>query len=257
MDKEIIKRKNIAVLSAKKAGRLLLAHFGKKIVVKTKGDRDYATEIDFKSEKMITDLIKDSFPDDNILAEENKYGVSNSVFKWIIDPLDGTHNYMYGIRDFGISIALAKNEKIVVGVIYMPIGDELYAAVRGSGAYLNSKRINVSKRPLKQSTMVHDSSIRLFKKEMIDNLGFLSEQVFNMRMYGCSVRGLTYLAQGKVDLVIEYDEKIWDCAAGLLLAHEAGGKITDFTGKPWDINTSQYIASNPVIHARILKTFKK
>ena len=76
-------------------------------------------------------------------------------------------------------------------------------------------------------------------------------------MYGCSVRGLTYLAQGKVDAVVEYEEKIWDCAAGLLLVQEAGGKITDFTGNPWDINTSHYIASNPMIHASILKTFKK
>lgn len=289
MDKEILKRKDIAVLAAKKAGGLLLAHFGRKIVVKTKGDRDYATEIDLRSEKMITDLIKSKFPDDNILAEENKYGVSNSAYKWIIDPIDGTHNYMYGIRDFGISIALAKNEKIMVGVIYMPIGDELYVAVMGNGAYLITgnnneiasplarndtslviarseatkqpklivKKICVSKRPLRQATMVHDSSVRAFKKDMIKNLGLLSEQVFNMRMYGCSVRGLTYLAQGKVDLVVEYDEKIWDCAAGLLLSHEAGAKITDFKGKPWDINTSQYIASNPVIHASILKTIKK
>lgn len=255
--KDILKRKNIAVLAAYKAGRLLLSNFEKKISIKTKGDRDYVTGIDLKSEKLITDLIKQNFPADNILAEENKYGASDSPFKWIIDPIDGTHNYMYGIRDFGISIALSENEKIVLGVIYMPIGDELYCAVKGKGAYLNSKRISVSKRPLRQATMVHDSSIRAFKKEMLANLSLLTEQVFNMRMYGCSVRGLTYLAQGKVDLVIEYDEKIWDCMAGLLIVHEAGGKITDFKGKNWDINTSQYIASNPVVHSSILKTLKQ
>jgi myo-inositol-1(or 4)-monophosphatase len=256
MDKGIVERRNIAVFAAKKAGRLLLAHFEKKVVVKTKGDRDYATEIDLKSEKMITDFIKSEFPHDNILAEENKYGVSDSPYKWIIDPIDGTHNYMYGIRDFGISIALAYKEKIVVGVIYMPIGDEMYVAVRGNGAYLNSKKIHVSKRPIRQATMVHDSSIRAFKKNMIKNLSVLSEKVFNLRMYGCSVRGLTYLAQGKVDVVVEYEEKIWDCAAGLLLAHEAGGKITDFQGKQWDIKTSSYIASNPVIHKEILNVLK-
>ena len=256
MDKEIIKRKNIAVLAARKAGKLLLAHFEKKVIVKTKGDRDYATEIDLKSEKMITDMIKREFPDDNILAEENKYGVSDSPYKWIIDPIDGTHNYMYGIRDFGISIALANKEKIFFGVIYMPIGDEMYVAVRGNGAYLNSKKIHVSKRPIKQATLVHDSSIRAFKKNMLKNLGYLSEKVFNLRMYGCSVRGLTYLAQGKVDAVVEYEEKIWDCAAGLLLAHEAGAKITNFQGKPWDIKTNMYIASSPVIHKDLLKVLK-
>ncbi|MCB4791642.1 MAG: inositol monophosphatase [Elusimicrobia bacterium] len=257
LDKEIEKRKIVAVAAAKKAGRILLSHFGRKISIKTKGDRDYATEMDLRSEKLITTMIRKYFPGDNILAEENKYSSSDSSYKWIIDPLDGTHNYMYGIRDFGISIALAKNNEIILGVIYMPLNNEAFSAIKGNGAYLNARKISVSKRPLRRSTMVYDSRIRLHKKTMMRNLGLLSEKVFNIRMYGSSVRGLTYLAQGKVDVVLEYDEKIWDCAAGLIIVEEAGGIITDLKGNKWGINTRQYVAANPVIHKDILKIVKK
>lgn len=256
LDSQINKRKKIAIKAAKEAGKILRANFGKVLKVKNKSDKSLVSNIDLKSEETIVDLIKKYYPQDDILSEENKYPLTGADFKWVIDPLDGTHNYIRGIGVFGTSIALAFRNEVVLGIIYMPITDELYIGQKEKGAYLNNKRIKVSKKSLKESVTVYDSSIRYDKKPMLESLSRLVDKVFNIRMFGSTVRSLSYIAEGKAEVEIEYSDKVWDFAAGLLLVEEAGGKATDFAGGKWTLNTVGYVASNGVIHKDILKMIK-
>lgn len=250
-------RERIAIEAAKEAGRILIDNFRKVIKVKSKKDKSLVTEVDLAAERKIAKLIKDNYPEDNILSEESQYHNFDSEFRWIIDPLDGTHNYIHQIEIFGTSIALEFKNEVILGVIYMPITEELYLAQKNKGAYRNGRRINVSKRSLREATMVYDSSIRHNKGPMLATLEKIVDKVFNIRMLGSSVRHLSYLAEGKIDLDIEYIDKVWDFAAGLLLIEEAGGKATDFQGKKWSSNTEGYIASNGIIHQEILKIIKE
>jgi len=237
-------------------GTILMGNFGKTIKIRNKGDRDLVTDVDEKAEKVIIKLIKENFSEDDILAEESHYLSKGAAYKWIIDPIDGTHNFIHNVKIFGISIALEYMETVIFGIIYMPCSDEFYIAQKGKGAYCNGKRINVSKRILKNAMMIYDSSIQRNKKQMLNCLNRLVDKVFNVRMFGSTARSLAYLAEGKVDVEIEFNDKVWDFAAGLLLVEEAGGEVTDFKGGPWNTNTQGYIASNGVIHKDVLKIMK-
>lgn len=252
----ISKRKELAIKAAKEAGKILKVHFGRTIQVRSKGERSLVTDIDLKAEEKIVDLIKKNYPEDNILSEETGYQTFDSDFKWIIDPLDGTHNYIRGMENFGTSIALAYKNQVILGVIYLPMSDELYFAEKGKGAFLNQRKINVSRRVLDQTTMIYDSTIRLNKGPMLKYLDKLVDEVFNIRMFGSTVRGLTYVAEAKADLEVEYNDKPWDFAAGLLLVEEAGGKATDLKGKKWTLHSKGYIASNGRIHSQVLRIIK-
>lgn len=257
MNKEIEKRKRLAIGACKEIGQILLDNFGKAIKVKSKGDRDLVTDIDKRCDRLIIKLIKRNFPEDGILSEESPVHLSSSGFIWIIDPIDGTHNFIYNIEIFGTSIALEFRGKVVLGTIFMPCTKELYIAQKGKGAYCNGKRITVSKRKLREATLVYDSSIRCQKRQMLESLGELVDKTFNVRMFGSTVRSLTYLAEGKVDAEIEFNDKVWDFAAGLLLVEEARGEATDFQGKAWNTKTGGYIASNGILHRDILKIMKR
>ena len=256
MEKLVEGRRKIAVKAAKEAGKILLDNFKKPIKVKSKEDKSLVTNIDLAAERKIVELIKEKYPQDNILSEENKFKISDSDFRWIIDPLDGTHNYIHQIELFGISIALEFKNEIILGVIYLPVTKKLYVAEKNKGTYLNGRRINVSQRKLENSTMVYDSSIRYNKKPALSTLEKIADRVFNIRMFGSSVYHLSYIAEGKIDLDIEFNDKLWDFAAGLLLIEEAGGKATDFAGKKWNSKTKGYIASNGIIHRDVLKIIK-
>ncbi|MEA3493004.1 MAG: inositol monophosphatase family protein [Candidatus Margulisiibacteriota bacterium] len=250
---EIDKRLNVAIRAAKDTGGMLIDNFGSPIKFTTKEDGSLVTPIDLKAEKLIIDLIKKNFPEDRILSEESKPQFSDAAFRWIIDPLDGTHNYIRGIDIFGTSIALQCENEVVIGVIYLPVARELYHAQKGRGAYRNGKRISVSKRGLSQATMIYDSSIRGNKRPMLAGLSKTVDKVFNIRMFGSTAQSLSYIAEGKADLEIEFNDKIWDFAAGLLLVEEAGGKVTDFQGRKWGLHTRAYIASNGKMHGGILR----
>lgn len=250
------KRKEIAIKAAREVGKILLSNFGKTLKIKSKGDRDLVSNIDKAAEKAIIRLIKRHFPKDGILSEESPKVASSSGFRWIIDPIDGTHNFIHNIAIFGTSIALEYKDKVLLGVIYMPCTDELYIAQKGKGTYRNGRRINVSKRKLKQATLIYDSSIRFNKGEMLKKLAKFADKAFNVRMFGSTVRSLTYVAEGKAEAEIEFNDKVWDFAAGLLLVEEAGGKSTDFKGRHWNTRTKRYIASNKAAHKDILKIMR-
>ncbi|MFH1678089.1 MAG: inositol monophosphatase family protein [Candidatus Omnitrophota bacterium] len=253
---ELVARKNIAIKAANQAGKMLARRFGKINNIKSKGDRDFVTDLDLAAEKIIKEHIIRKFPKDCILSEENSLR-KESDLTWIIDPLDVTHNYIHNINIFGVSIALAFKEEVILGVISLPQEEGLYLAQKGKGAYLNGKRIFVSGRGLRQSTLIFDSSIRYQKKLMLNDLGKLVDSVFNVRMFGSTVRGLAYIAEGKAELEVEYNDKLWDFAAGLLLIQEAGGRVTDLCGRGWNIRTKGYIASNGKIHDQVLALIKK
>lgn len=250
-------RKTLAVKAAKIAGKILRDDFGKSIEIKAKGDRDLVTGVDIKAQTEIATLIERSYPKDTIISEEGDHCDFSLAFDWIIDPLDGTHNYIHTIPIFGVSIALAFKGEVVLGIIYLPMEDELYIAEKGKGAYCNGRKIQVSERPLRETTMIYDSSIRINKKPMLASLGKLADEVFNVRMFGSTCQSLAYIAKGMVEAEVEYNDKMWDFAAGLLLVEEAGGMVTDFQGSKWTLNTTRYIASNGIVHKDILEILQK
>ena len=252
---EFVARKNVAIKAATQAGKMLSRRFGKINKIRAKADRDLVTDIDLAAERIIKNQIIEKFPQDNIISEENSVK-QKSNFSWIIDPLDGTHNYIHNINIFGVSIALAYKDEVVVGVIYMPQEDGLYLAQRGKGAFRNGRRISVSQRKIREATMIFDSSIRYQKNRMLKDLGRLIDEVFNVRMFGSTVRGLVDIAEGKAEVEIEYNDKLWDFAAGLLLVEEAGGRVSDLAGRRWSIKTKGYIASNRKIYTKVLRLMK-
>lgn len=247
-------RDKAGIEAAKKAGKILIENFNKIHKISKKADGTLVTDVDLKMEKQIVNVIRRKFSGDEILSEENAYPVKGAHYKWIIDPLDGTHNYIRGVNIVGISIALAFNKEIVMGIIYMPFTEELYFASKGEGSYLNGKKIYVSNKTLRETTLIYDSNIINEQTEvMLQHLKKLKNKVFIMRMFGSTARSLSYIAEGKADLEIEYTDKVWDFAAGALLIEEAGGKFTNHKGKHWDINNTDYIASNGLIHNEVLK----
>ncbi len=253
-DNEITLRKNVAVKAALEAGGMLKEKFGHVTDIKTKSDRNLVSDLDLKADEIITRVIEEKFESDNILSEEKPIPELEAGFTWIIDPIDGTHNYIRNIAIFGVSIGIAYNDKVVAGVIYMPTTNELYWAQKDKGAYCNDKRIRVSQRDIRQATIFFDSGIRYKPDAILKSLGSVADKVFNVRMLGSTVRGLTYIAEGKAELEVEYTDQVWDYAAGLCIIEEAGGRVTDFKGNEWNINTKEYIASNGVIHDEILNT---
>jgi len=239
----------LGVNAALAAGKLLLTNFGKISHIEQKGDRDFVTNLDKEAEQLIVDKIKKKFPAHGIFAEESGASGLHREYLWIIDPLDGTHNFIHNIDIFGVSIGVVHKGEFVTGVIYMPKDNELYVAEKASGSYKNNKRISVSSTErLKECSISFDSSIRYAPQRMLEVLGRLAKNVFNIRMFGSSVRVLSYVAEGKLDFAVEFYDRPWDFAAGACIIQEAGGKITTLKGKKLTYKTIGYIASNKVSH---------
>jgi fructose-1,6-bisphosphatase/inositol monophosphatase family enzyme len=247
--KELI---TVGVEAAKKAGAFLLEHFGNVSTIESKGDRNLATDVDKAAERMITEKILAAFPTHGIIGEEEGTKTNSSDYLWVIDPLDGTHNYIRGINIFGVSLGILCKEQFVGGIVYMPVDDELYVGEKGNGAYKNGKKIMVSPHnSLKECSISFDSSIRYSPEPMLRALEKLSKEVFNIRMFGSSVRALTYLAEGVLDFSVEFHDRPWDFAGSVTLIEEAGGKLTDLWGKTLTYKTIGYIASNQRLHEQV------
>ncbi len=242
----------VAEEAAREAGKVLLRAFGKPPRVSVKADGTLVTETDIRAEGKIINTIKRAYPDHNILSEEDSPRKETRGLCWIIDPLDGTHNFIRGIQTFGTSIALAKEGKVILGVLYIPSTDEMYTAIKGGGARLNNRVISVSSKKLTESTIIYDSGFRRGEKSMLRSLGKVAKNVFNVRMSGCTVRGLSYIAEGKIDAEIEYTDRVWDFAAGAIIVEEAGGRATEHNGRKWTLKTTHYLVSNKVIHNQLL-----
>ncbi|MEJ2629607.1 MAG: inositol monophosphatase family protein [bacterium] len=230
--------------AAKIGGEILKKEFRKlkdnQIDVKGKGD--YVTDLDYKSEREIISYIKKKYPDHTIMAEETANKKIKAEYKWIIDPLDGTTNYIQGIPVYAVSIGMAVKGKITVGVVYSPETDEMFWAEKGKGAYLNNHPIQVSK---KENL---DLYLNQFKKLFLQSSG--------IRRMGSAAVDLAYTACGIIDGFWEMKLNPWDVAAGSLLIQEAGGKVTDFEGEETYLESGNIAAGNPFVHGKILEVTK-
>jgi len=252
---------NIVKDAALEAGEFLRKNFGKvtKRQIVSKGDRNFATAMDKKAEAMIVRRLGKAFPGYGILGEEDNRINLTADNLWVIDPLDGTHNYMRDINLYGVSIGLWQKDRFTAGAVYMPEDKELYWAQEGKGAFKNGKKISVSKvSEMKECCLSFDSSIRYRPKVMLKVLGDLAQNVFNVRMFGSSARILTYVAEGVLDCSVEFYDQPWDFAGSACLITEAGGVITPLQrGKPLTPKTVGYIASNPALYQKIRRIVDK
>ena len=257
---------NVTIKAALAAGRGLIRDFGEleNLQVSKKGTKDFVTNADFKAEKILLEQLTTARPDFGIIAEEGgKIGNQGAEFKWIIDPLDGTVNFMHGVPHFAVSIGVqqttANGEEIVAGVIYSPIYNDLYWAEKNKGAFCNHKRIRVSGRKNLLESYIGIGAFghgktrpREPESNFVDVLLKVSEAASSIRCKGSAAMDLAYVASGRYDALIDFKIKRWDMAAGDILVREAGGKVTDSTGTNNHLSDGDILATNYTIHQQLL-----
>lgn len=225
--------------------------------IESKGIKDFVTYVDRLSEERIRNYILSIYPKHSFLGEEEGiYG--NSEFVWVVDPLDGTKNYISGFEIFAVSIALKKDDEYIVGAIYVPMLDKLYYAEKGSGAYLNGQKISVSNRPPQNAVVATGFPFRDIK-ELDSYLSMLKDAFITfsgVRRPGAAAIDLALVAEGVFDGFFEMKLSIWDIAAGALLVEEAGGMFTDFEGKR-DLSSGNIVAGAKDIHRSLIEIVRK
>lgn len=249
---------DFAVQTAREAGRILAERFGRITEVSHKGEIDLVTEADLASERFIIERIRNYYPRHAILAEESgpsDAGERRSDYVWIVDPLDGTTNYAHGYPVFAVSIALEHQGEILLGVVYDPMRDELFAAERGAGATLNGRRIRVSDVEDLNKAMLctgfpYDVRERGEFARHFRNFIMTAQAV---RRDGSAALDLAYVASGRFDGFWEEGLNPWDVAAGALLVEEAGGRVTDYQGRPFSIYRAPVLASNGLVHDAMMR----
>lgn len=238
---------------AKRAGDILIDNYGKSNKIIQKGKKDYATNVDIEVEKLIVKEIEKQYPDHSIVGEELGNKKRSSQYTWYIDPLDGTKNYFNKIPLFGVSIALAKNNKLVLGVINLPALNELYYAEEGSGAYLNDKKIIISnKKDFEECILGSNPGYARSKYESAIYRA-IARKVSSTRIFGCATVDLCFLASGKIDIYMNSLLNPWDFAAGVLIAKEAGAEITTNKGNQIELHKTDIILANKHLHQEVLK----
>lgn len=252
---------NFAIETAREAGGILLEKFGRRINVAKKGDINLVTEADLASEKLIIERVRSHYPKHAILAEESGEALiagGDNVWKWIIDPLDGTTNYAHGYPCFCVTLALEHNGEIVVGVTFDPTRNELFAAEKGGGATLNNKPMRVSEtEQLSEALLVtgfpYDTREREnFARHFTD----FTLKSRGIRRDGSAAIDMAYVACGRFDGFWEEGLHAWDVAAGVLLIEESGGKISYYDDSKFSIYQPPICASNNLIHAEMLEVLK-
>jgi myo-inositol-1(or 4)-monophosphatase len=242
---------------AREAGALLLSYFGK-VAVEYKGEVDLITEADRSAEKLVVGRIRKQWPSHDLIGEEGSRVETGSDFRWYVDPLDGTTNFAHGYPVFCVSIALEHKGERIAGVLYDPCRDELFAAEKGSGARLNGKPIHVSKVQHLAESLVA-TGFPSHKRHKNPNIHFYHQitlRSHGVRRAGSAALDLCCVACGRYDGFWEFNLNPWDTAAGVLLVEEAGGKVTNFTGGPFEISSREVLATNSLIHDEMLREFK-
>ncbi len=232
---------NVMIKACEKASKILIRDFGEleKLQVSKKGPRDFVTNSDLKAEKIIIEELKKARPNYSIISEENGVEKNKDILNsWIIDPIDGTINFLHGIPHFAISIALKSDDEIICGLIFDPIKDEMFYAEKNNGAFFNNQRIRVSKK--------NNLDECLFAVGKLKN-----EPSFTYRRSGCAALDIAYVASGRLDGYAQSNLNLWDIAAGIVLIKEAGGVINDI-----DLNIIKNIkvlASSAEINAKFIE----
>ena len=243
---------NIAVRAARSAGDLILrsAENVGRLHIDQKGKNDYASEVDRMAEREIIGIIKTAFPEHAILAEESGKHKGND-FVWVIDPLDGTTNFLHGFPQYAVSIALKHKNRLEVGVIYDPLRDELFTAKRGGGAMLNNRRLRVTNQLSLKGALIGTGFPFKTDKHLDAYMGMfraLTTECAGIRRAGAAALDLAYVAAGRLDGFWEIGVMEWDVAAGILLIKEAGGVITDFSFNDKYLESGNVIAGSPKMH---------
>jgi myo-inositol-1(or 4)-monophosphatase len=250
------------VVLTRKTGLFLKSMVGKlhEGMIESKGQMDFVTEVDKKSEKLLLDGLLAIVPESGFLAEEGTYSNKGAVYNWIVDPLDGTTNFIHGVSPFCISIALMENEELVIGVIFDPIQEECFTAWKDGPSLLNGKPIHTSSRSSLSQALVATgfpyTDFTLIDAYM-DSLRELMETTHGIRRLGSAAIDLAYIACGRYDAFWEYHLKPWDVAAGTIIIQQAGGKVSDFYGGKDYLFGQTYVATNGLIQEEFLTVLKK
>ncbi len=248
--------------AARAGGQILTKHFGKvpSAAIRRKTKNDFLSFVDEQSEAAIISVIKRNFPDHAILAEESGARAESSTNLWIIDPLDGTKNYLSGIPVFAISIALMQKDELILGIIYDPLRDEMFTAQKGLGAYLNDRRIRVSQKSSLGDCLVA-TGFPFKAKQFLPPYLRTFEDIFNhsvgMRRMGAAAIDLAYLSCARFDAFWEIGLSPWDVAAGTVLVREAGGRVSDFWLGDRFLYGNYMLASNGLVHDEIATLIRR
>ncbi len=250
---------NIAVKAARRAASVInrAATQHDPLAVQTKSTNDFVTEVDRAAEAAIIEVLRDAYPGHGILAEESgeTFGADDTEYQWIIDPLDGTTNFIHGFPQYAISIALTRNGVLDQAVVFDPNRNELFTASKGAGAFLNDRRIRVSRRTRLAESLIGtgfpyrdfkhaDAYLGMFKE--------LTQKTAGLRRPGSASLDLAYVACGRLDGFWEMGLQPWDMAAGMLLIQEAGGLVSDFAGESEPLVTGNVVAGAPKVFAQLL-----
>jgi myo-inositol-1(or 4)-monophosphatase len=222
----------------------------------SKGLNNFVTYVDKGSEKMLIEKLAPLIPEAGFIAEEGTSVKKGLKYNWIIDPLDGTTNFLHNVRPYAISIGLMKDDEVIAGVVHEVSGNETFTAWKDGGAWLNGRRIHVSDTPILSGSLVATGfPYNLFDRltPYMNLLTYLVKNTHGVRRLGSASIDLAYVACGRFDLFFEYDLKIWDIAAGILLVREAGGKFSDFSGNMTGLSGDETLASNALIYYEILE----
>jgi myo-inositol-1(or 4)-monophosphatase len=249
-----------AVELAFESGRIQKRRFEESHSIHHKGEINIVTDVDMECQERILDLLSKHCPEDDVISEEKDNVFAGEKNRWIIDPIDGTTNYAHGYPFFCTSVAYEVKGEITCGVVYNPIFDELFLAAKGEGAYLNGRQLAVSRTDnMKQSLLVtgFPYDLNSNSNNNIDHFTAFLYEAQAVRRDGSAALNLSYVAAGRFDGFWELKLSPWDTAAGLLIVQEAGGKVTDFEGKAFDIYHGQLLASNSLIHEDMLRVLKE
>lgn len=250
---------NIAVTAARQAGEIIIRHMEQvdHLKITAKNNNDYFSEVDIKAEQAIISTIQKSYPNHSILAEESGLQEMDSDTVWLIDPLDGTTNYLHGFPFFAVSIAVKVKNRIEHGVVYDPLRHECFAASRGRGARLNDRRIRVSQQTqLNASLLGTGFSARdeLLNQKYLPAFQSLIGKCAGMRRTGSAALDLAYIASGRMDGFWQFGLRPWDIAAGTLLIREAGGLVSDMKGGDDFLKDGNVVAGTPKVLKSLLQT---
>ena len=246
-----------ATAIAREAGALLMEYFHQRVKIEYKGEVDLVTVADRKSEALILERIRTLWPQHDVMGEEGARVESGSDYRWYVDPLDGTTNFAHGFPVFCVSLGLEHKGRRIVGVVYDPTRDELFAAEQGSGAYLNGTKIQVS-RVANLAECLLATGFPSHKRHQNPNIFFYHQitlRTHGVRRAGSAALDLCCVACGRFDGFWEFNLNPWDTAAGVLLVEEAGGRVSDFKGGAFRIDSRETLASNGLVHEAMLAEF--
>ena len=253
---------NIMVKACRKAAKVLIRDFGEieNLQVSLKGPGDYVTASDKKVEKILIEELQKARPNYSILSEEAGQIKNDESFRWVIDPIDGTSNFLHGIPHFGISVGLEHNKEIICGIVYDPIKDEMFTAEKGNGSYINNQRMRVSVRPKLKDCIIFSGGPRYKseQKELIfeEYKKFSSKVNIAIRKLGSASLDMAYVAAGRCDGFWQRDLNYWDIAAGIILVKEAGGFVSDFNGGDQYIKNKNILVTNSKISEEMIEVLR-